>query len=209
MAGPYKNQLTQGQRVGDQPEVGFTVSQNVYAATPTFTDGGGKLAISSIPIGSVAYASLGTNTTDVAGQFWLTDIFIPYRRIITKIGVLQGGTATTDNILVAIWNAAGVLRATSALAGSVLSGANTFQELALVLDGAGNTISSLQIGGPEQYFIGVQGNGTTAGAIRTVAASTYPDVMSTTLAGTFGTVPTTLTQLSTFTANNAPIVYVK
>src|SRR5260370_4525347 len=33
---------------------------------------------SNIPIGSVAYSSLGTNTTDVNGQEWLTSIYVPH-----------------------------------------------------------------------------------------------------------------------------------
>src|SRR5271169_3776017 len=87
---------------------------------------------SNIPIGSVAYASVGTNTTDISGQFWITDIIIPAPVVISKIGFLQGGTATTNNFLVAIFDAAGNRLGTSALTGVVLSGANTFQEQALL-----------------------------------------------------------------------------
>jgi hypothetical protein len=202
MPGGY---LVTGQRVGDQHETAFRAAHFVNGV-PLIQ--GGKLRISSIPIGSVAYGSLGTNTTDVAGQWWITDIFIPYRRTITKIGVLQGGTATTDNIMVAIYDTFGTLIGSSAVAGAVLSGANTFQEFAIALDGSGNAATTLTLFGPQQYFIGVQGNGTAAGAIRTVATATFIDIVSTSVAGTFGTVPTTLTPPTTFTADKAPIVYV-
>src|SRR5258708_14504205 len=84
---------------------------------------GGKLKVSNIPIGSVALASIGTNTADVI-QLWVTDIFIPCNRFVAKVGVLQGGTATTDSILAAIYDSQGVLLASSALAGAALSGAN-------------------------------------------------------------------------------------
>jgi hypothetical protein len=193
-----------GESVGTQAENNFIAAQTVNGGNSTI---GGKLRVSNISIGSVAYGSLGTNTTDVAGQLWVTDIFVPYNRTVTKIGVLQGGTATTDNILVALYDSRGNLVANSAVAGAVLSGANTFQEFSLVLNAAGATISSVLLYGPQQYFIAVQGNGTTAGAIRTVAASTFIEIVSTTVSGTFGTVPTSITTPTTFTANNAPIVY--
>lgn len=159
-----------------------------------------RLAFPNISIGSVAYGSLGTNTTDINGQFWITDIWVPAAKTITKIGVLQGATATTDNILAALYDANGILLGNSATAGSLLSGASTFKELVL--------LSSVQVYGG-QYFVGVQGNGTAAGAIRTVAASTFVDVLSGTAAGTFGTVPATITVPTTFTADVGPIVYLK
>lgn len=162
--------------------------------------GSNKLAWPNVSIGSVAYGSLGTSTADVNGQFWLTDVWVPGPKAITKIGVLQGATATTDNILAAIWDANGILLGNSATAGALLSGASTFKELSL--------LATVQLYGG-QYFVGVQGNGTAAGAIRTVATATFIDVLSGTLAGTFGTVPATITVPTTFTADVGPIVYLK
>lgn len=162
---------------------------------------GGRLAVSNVPIGSVAYASAGTNTTDVNGQLWVTDIFIPVDRTITKIGFLQGGTATTDNFLVAIYDSGGNLLGNSNLAGVVLSGANTFQEQTL--------LTAVQLYGPQQYFIVIQGNGTAAGAIQTIPTSTFVDILGGSIAGTFGTTPATITVPTTFTAGKAPFVYVK
>ena len=167
---------------------------------------GAKLKLTNIPIGSVALASIGTNTAD-AIQLWVTDIFVPCNRLITTVGVLQGGTATTDNILVAIYDPAGNLIASSALAGKLLATANIFIELAIVLDGAGKAITGLQLYGPSQYYIAVQGNGTTAGAIQTIPAP-YLDVCAGSVAaGTFGTLPAKITVPTTFTAAKAPIIY--
>ena len=167
---------------------------------------GAKLKLTNIPIGSVALASIGTNTTDVI-QLWVTDIFVPCNRLITTVGVLQGGTATTDNILVAIYDPAGNLIASSALAGKLLATANIFTELAIVLDGAGKAITGLQLYGPSQYYIAVQGNGTAAGAIQTIPAP-YLDVCAGSVAaGTFGTLPAKITVPTTFTAAKAPIIY--
>ena len=202
-------QIQLGQCISDQTEDNFSAS--IFpSGVPTVS--GGKLAVASIPIGGVAYASLGTNTTDIAGQLWITDIFIPNKKIITGIGFLQGATATTDNVMVGIYNAQGTLIATSATTGVLLSGASTFQKQALVVPSTNPSIyggsTGITLPGPAQYFIAVQGNGTAAGAIATVAASTYIDVLGSSLAGTFGTFPATITPPTTFTANKAPIVFV-
>ena len=160
----------------------------------------GLLAASNIPIGSVAYASVGTNTTDVNGRLWITDIWVPFSMTIATIGVLQGGTATTDNIMVMLYNENGVLLENSNTAGVLLSGANTFKEIAL--------LNVTQVYGPKRLFIAVQGNGTAAGAIQTIPTATFIHVTTNVVAGTFGTVPATITVPTTFTAGQGPVVYV-
>ena len=170
---------------------------------------GGKLKISNVPIGPTALASIGTNTTDAVNYF-MTDIWIPVNRFITKVGVLQGGTAGTDSILAAIYTSAGVLIGSSALAGTALnSSANTFLELTLTLDGAGVAVPGIQLYGPAQYYIGIQGNGTAAGAIQTIKTATYIDVCANTVTATpFGTLPATVTVPVAFVADKGPVVYV-
>lgn len=154
---------------------------------------------STIPIGSVAYASLGTNTTDVAGQLWITSFRLPVDMTITNIACLQGGTAGTDKVIYALYNSSGTLLANTATAGTALNGsASTFLSAALTSTYAAK--SGL-------YYIALQGNGTAAGAIATVAASTYLGVAATSASGTFGTLPA-ITVPTTFTANKAPICYV-
>jgi hypothetical protein len=197
--------LQPGQSVGLQSETNFIAGVSVNGATPS---GGGRLKVGNILIGPTALASIGTDSTGVAGRFWLTDIFIPVNRLITKIGFLQGTVAAVDKTLVAIWDSYGNLIGSSAVAGVVLSGASTFQEQAIVLNGAGAAVTSVQLYGPQRYFIGVQTNGTAAGDIETVATATYIDILGAALAGTFGTVPATITPPTTFTADRAPIVYV-
>lgn len=157
--------------------------------------------VSNIPIGSVAYASVGTNTTDVAGQLWVTDIIIPTTMVVSSIGFLQGGTATTDNVLVALFDGAGNRLGNSNLSGVTLSGASTFQEQAL--------LTAVLCQGPARYYIAVQGNGTAAGAIQTIPTSTFVGVNAGSIAGSFGTVPAIIVPPTTFTAGKAPIVYVK
>jgi hypothetical protein len=156
------------------------------------------VAASNIPIGSVAYGSLGTNTTDVNNQMWITSITLPKTGLITGIQVLQGGTATTDTITAALYDGGGNLIAAGAAAGVALSGANTFLNIPFT--------SAALVTGPARYFIAVTGNGTAAGAIRTIATATYTNVVATTQSSTFGTFPAISPVPTTFTANDAPIV---
>ncbi len=157
--------------------------------------------ISNIPIGSVAYASVGTNTTDIAGQLWLTDVIAPYAYTVTSIGFLQGGTATTDNFLVAIFDGGGNRLATSALAGVVLATANTFAERTL--------LTPVQIYPGGKYYVAVQGNGTAAGAIQTIPTLTFVGVNAGVLSGAFGTVPASIVVPQTFAAGSGPVIYLK
>lgn len=174
---------------------GVVMGQSVALPMPNSI---APLKVGNIGIGPVALASIGTNTADVNGQWWFTDIVVPYTASFAKIGVLQGGTATTDNIMVAVYNSAGVLLGNSATAGVLLATANTFKELTL--------LTPLSLPGPATYIIGVQGNGTAAGAIQTLAS---PNIMNRTavLAGTFGTVPATITVPTAWTTGQGPVVY--
>src|SRR5439155_25519391 len=115
----------------------------------------------------------GTAGTEYA---WIGSIWVPKTAYVTGIKILAGGTATTDNIYAILRDSNGGLIANSAAAGALLSGASTFQTLAFT--------SARVVVGPARYFISVVGNGTTAGAIRTVAASTFPDVVATSASGT-------------------------
>lgn len=157
--------------------------------------------ISNIPVGSVAYSSVGTDTTDIAGQLWITEIFVPTNFVVSTIGFLQGGTATTDNTLVALFDPGGNRMSTSNLSGVTLSGANTFQEQAL--------LASQQVYGPNKYFVAVQGNGTAAGAIRTIATATFVGIFTKVLSGSFGTVPANIVVPTSFAAGSGPVVYLK
>ena len=168
---------------------------------------GGQFLVSNLPIGPVALASIGTNTTGII-QLWVTEIFIPCNRRATKVGFLQGGTATTDKAAALIYDSQGVLIASSPVAGTTLSGANTFLELTITLDGAGNTITAVDLYGPGQYYVAIQTSGTTAGDLQTVPAP-YLMCAGIVAAGTFGTFPATIAVPTTFTAAKGPVVYIK
>lgn len=174
----------------------------VSASGPATLSGGivstGRFRYSTVPIGSVAYGSFGTNTTMVAGTIYWADVYIPRNFTVTGIAVLNGATVGTDNGLVGLYNSAGVLVGNSALAGTLSAGANAFQ--------ARDLLTPYAAVGPGRYWVAYQQNGTTA-TIRTVAASTFVDVLTKSATGVFGTL-TALTPPTTFTADVGPIAYV-
>lgn len=159
----------------------------------------GKNKFPIIPIGSVAYGSLGTNTTPVAGTLYYADLWLPFNKTLTGVGILNGGTVGTDSWIVGIHaSAGGAVLANSALAGTVSAGANAFQQIAFT--------SSYAAVGPARYWIVLQSNGTTD-RFRSVAVSTYIDVLTKSSAGAFGTL-SSLTVPTTFTADVGPVAYV-
>lgn len=152
----------------------------------------------NIPIGSVAYGSLGTNTTPVSGTVYVSSFRLPVDITATAIACMNGGTAGTDKLLYSIYSSTGTLLANTATAGTTASGTDAFQELALTAN------LTMPAG---LYYLGWQTNGTTT-RFRTVAASTYINVASGSATGTFGTLPA-ITPPTTFTADKAPICYVE
>lgn len=142
-----------------------------------------------------AFASLGTNTTMVAGTLYRSEIFVPHLATWTGIGILNGATVGTDNGLVALYDSNGVLITNSAVAGALAAGANAFQNRAFLA-----TVTLV----PGRYFIAYQSNGTTA-TIRTHAAANGGNQMTASSTGTFGTVPSSFTAPTTFTADVGPI----
>lgn len=187
---------------GDGSEVVSTVDCNggqwIAGTAPDNPPAQAITTACNVPIGSVAYGSLGTNTADVV-QEWETSIYVPQTAWITGVKVLAGATATTDKILAILRDSKGISMATAALAGVTLSGADTFQTQAF--------IAPRLVVGPALYYVGVQGNGTAAGAIRTVAASTFNNIFAGLItAATFGTVAADIAEPTTFTADKGPIV---
>lgn len=149
----------------------------------------------NIPVGPVAYASIGTDAASTAGSIYRGTLYVPYSHVVTGLAILNGTTVGTDAVIYALYDAGGVLMANTALAGATSAGADTFQTIAFT--------ASRVITGPARYFIAFQVNGTTA-AHQTVAASTYNDIVSSSATGTFGTL-TNFTAPTTFTAGVSPV----
>ena len=157
----------------------------------------GRSRYSTVPIGSVAYGSMGTNTTLVAGTIYWAEVNIPREVDLTGAAVLNGATVGTDKGIVALYDTNGALVCNSALAGATTSGANAFQQYAFT------AVQKVQ---PGRYFIAYQSNGTTD-TIRTIAVSTFIDSLTASATGTFGTL-TALTVPTTITADKGPVGYV-
>ena len=155
----------------------------------------GPRILPNVPI--LAFASLGTSAVHVAGTWYRSEIFVPHVAQWTGIGVLNGATVGTDNLMVALYDTNGVLITNSAVAGALSAGANAFQNIALLQS------PILQ---PGRYFVAVQCNGTTA-TTRRQAAANGGNTMTSSATGTFGTVPASFTPPTTFTADVGPIAW--
>ena len=156
--------------------------------------------ISTIPVGPVAYASLGTDTTVAAAdRIYIINLWVPSNKTLTGAAVLNGATVGNDKWCYYLCNNAGTVVAQSAAAGVTTSGANAFQEIAFT--------ATYEAAAENNYWLCIQGNGSTDG-LRTVAASTYLAFTAIkTAAAAFGA-ETSITPPTTFTANLGPIGYV-
>lgn len=172
-----------------------TVTGNLLGLSPV----PGRNIYTTVPIGDVAYSSLGTGAVaTVAGTWYISDVDIPRPMTVTTIGNLNGGTVGTDKLIYALFDGSGRPLGNTAVAGTVTAGSNSFQEIALT------TNVSIPAG---HYYIGVQSNGTTDKQ-RWQTTSTFIHTMTTSTTGAFGTVPF-ISPPTTFTTSTGPIAYVK
>lgn len=182
---------------------GAATLSSTLAVTGATTLTGGLVAstlgrLSTVPVGSVAYGSFGTNTTPVAGTVYYTELEVPANKTVTGIGVLQGTAVGTDKAIVSLYHpTTGALLRSSALAGVTMTSTDAFQEYPLT--------ATYDIVGPTKVWVGLQINGTTA-RFRSIAASTFLRWTGS-AAGSFGTLPT-ITPPTTFAADKGPIAYV-
>jgi hypothetical protein len=155
------------------------------------------LILTAIPMGSLAFTSYETNgTAPTAGTMYLTEINVYASQTYTGIGVLNGTTVGTDNHLVALYGADGTLLANSAVAGTLSAGASAWQDRAFTAP-----ITLI----PGRYFLGVQSNGTTA-TLRHLETALGATNSTGAQAGTFGTVPSTLTTVPVTITNAQGVI---
>ena len=172
----------------------------IQGTNPADSGKDGLIGPCNIPIGSVAYASVGTNTSDVNNKRMVSSVYVPRTGLYSGIQFLQGGTATTDNITAGLYDASGVMIANTGATGVLVATANTFKNLPFV-----NLGTKVVVVGPAMYFVGLTGNGATAGAYQTVPTLTFKNILSQgTTSITFGTFPNFVVP-TTFTADLAPI----
>jgi hypothetical protein len=157
----------------------------------------GPLVLPVIQMGSLALTGYETNgTAPVAGTMYLTEIFVPHIQTWTGISKLNGTVVGTDNHLVALYGANGTLLANSAVAGVLAASASVFQDIAFTAP-----ITLI----PGRYFLGVQSNGTTA-TLRHLETALGASNNTGAQAGTFGTVPATLTTVPVTTTNAQGVI---
>ena len=154
--------------------------------------------VSTVPLGSVAFASLGTEVAPVAKTEYFASVFVPVNKTITGAGMLWGTIGGTDKVVYYLHNNAGTPVAQSAAAGTTSGDSNTFQEI--------DFTATYDAVGPARYWLGVQSNGTTD-KLRFTAAATGPVPFNGTKAlAAFGTAET-ITTPTDATADEGPIAY--
>ena len=154
----------------------------------------------STPWTTVAAGSI----TDVDGKLWYSAIEVPQATVITKACILKGGGTMTDSVILAIWDRNGNLLANTTTAGVALTGtASLYQCIALS--------NAVLLNGPQVYYVGVEGHGTTAGQFGMYAAGSMPDLYPTgsQTGGTWPAVGNITAPATTFTAAVGPIMYLE
>lgn len=178
---------TQGGNNANMPQAGIT-------STVTYQQG--PLYWPCIALGSAALTGYEVNgVAQVAGTINFTEIYVPYQQTWLGAGILNGTTVGTHNVLTALYGTNGALLANSAVAGVVSAGASVFQNIAYTAP-----ITLL----PGRYFLGFQYSGTTP-TPRHLLAANGSNVITGTVAGTFGTIPSSITVPTTFTTAVGPI----
>lgn len=141
------------------------------------------------------------STSHVDGTIWFSQIFIPKTVVLTGACQLNGATVTTDNTIVALYDAGGVLMANSAVAGVAdASNASIYQCQAFT--------SKVIVPGPATYYAAIQTKGTTDNFQAYAAGSAPTNYGTQSQTGTFGTLAAMTTPTTTFTANKGPLMMV-
>ena len=145
----------------------------------------------SVPIGSVAYGSFGTDTTASTTMEYTINFFVPSTMLATGITNLNGSAVDgASKKIVMLHDMAGNLIANSATAGTAATGNDAFQAIPFT--------AATYVIGPAWYFMGLQDDTADVAGIRTVASNTFNGVIAGGLTSVFGTVagitpPTTFT----------------
>ncbi len=211
--------------IGDGTNVGLTINAllagtiligNVSTGTVTIppattitgaaTLTGGVVAVnkrrhSTVNVGDVAYASVGTAKTFAANTCYFIELWLPSNKTLTGAAVLNAATVGTTRVSFNLYNNAGTLVANTTVAGNgtLTSGANAFQEIAFT--------STYAAVGPARYWLAIQSNNSAVDNFRAVAASTH--LVDTGSTGSVeGTALATITPPTTFTADLGPVGYV-
>lgn len=123
----------------------------------------GPAVESNIPLGSAALTGYETNgVAQTAYNTYITELYIPHWNTWTGIGYLNGTGVGTNSAVVCLFNTAGYLIATSAVAGVLnAAGASVMEKVPFTVP---VTLS------PGRYFVGLILNGATVTPRHVLAA---------------------------------------
>lgn len=182
-------QVTQGGNIQSATQGGYGA---ITTQAPSF--------LPNVQLNAAALTTYETNgVAQTVGTFNFAEIFVPGWNTWTGAGMLNGTGVGTDLVILALWGANGALLANTAVAGTLNATASVFQNIAFT--------SPITLA-PGRYFVGVQINGTTV-TPRHILAAYCPNatgIITGSVAGTFGTVPATITVPTTFTSAAGPIM---
>lgn len=143
--------------------------------------------------GQPILATAGTDSACTNGTVYLVELFNLVARRITGVYYQIGSVGGTDKVIGSLYDSAGTLLASTAVAGTTVGTAANIQSVAF------DSAIALPAG---RFFVGLTFNGTTA------KFRTFPVPGSKFIAGTdsqtFGTITTTVTLPTTFTADKGP-----
>ena len=165
---------------------------------PTGGIGTGTSLLTRFPAWFPSAATDATSTTPSATTLYLTQVYVAHNFSMTGVQVLNAATVGTNKYIVAIYNAAGTLLANSATAGVLTAGASAYQSVAFT--------APIALTGPETYWLGIWVNGTTDRFYAIPAMGSAVGLAGTITGQTFGTVPSTITPPTTFTAAAGAVV---
>lgn len=146
-------------------------------------------------MGPVPLSGTNSSAAPVAGSIYYSQVFVHSDRAAKGICILNGATVGTDNLIVALYDFAGNLLASSAA--TLSAGASILQFIPFS--------TPVQISGGRSYFIAVQSNGTTALFQKYITGQVGGSYQAGSLTGTAGTIPATIAFPGTFTTATGPI----
>lgn len=147
--------------------------------------------------GGTALAALQTSGTAPAAntQIECSELDIPFSMYLSGLAPLNGTTVGTDKHWVILYDAAGAVLATSAVAGATTSGASTYQKY--------NFLTPYYLVGPARYFACYGSSGTTD-TVRHSITGTNDNILGGAVTGqVFGTA-IAIAAPSTYTTAKAP-----
>ena len=152
--------------------------------------------VNSPPVGGAVLTGIGTSTTTTNTSMYCTEFDLPYSRLVTGLGWLNGTATANGHRNAILYDAAGYLLANTGST-TTTGTASQFQRIAL-------TTSYFAVG-PAVYFVCSQAQSSTDTLNLIVTADGNAGVLTQIYTGqTYGTVPATITPPTAYTTAQGP-----